>query len=83
MKVVTLRKLPPRVARAIQDRARREKSSYSKAVISLLEDLTGDTKPGRVYTDLDAFAGSWTRAEAGAFDRDLKKQRRIDKELWE
>ena len=85
MKVVTLRKLPPQVARAIQERARKEKSSYSKAVISLLQDVTGascDTKR-RIYTDLDAFAGSWSQAETAAFNRDLKKQRKIDKELWE
>ena len=86
MKVVTLRKLPDHIARAIQERARAEKSSFSKAVIAMLGDATGEggnPKDKRVYTDLDALAGSWSRAEGAAFNRELKKQRRIDKEIWE
>jgi hypothetical protein len=85
MKVVTLRKLPAPIARAIQQRARTQKTSFSKAVISLLEDATGENRNRNdtVYTDLDALAGSWSRAESAAFDRELKKQRRIDKEIWE
>lgn len=85
VKVVTLRKLPPQIARAIQERARAEKSSFCKAVVSLLEEATGANRNRtgqRIYTDLDVLAGSWSRAETAAFDRDLKKQRRIDDEIW-
>jgi len=85
VKAVTLRKLPPQIARAIQERARAQKTSFNKAVISLLEEATGaNNHPNskHAYTDLDSLAGSWTRAEAAAFDRELRKQRRIEEELW-
>jgi hypothetical protein len=85
VKAVTLRKVPPQVARAIQERARAQKISFNKAVISLLEEATGlRSRPNtkRRYTDLDELIGSWTPAEAEAFDRVLAEQRRIDEEIW-
>jgi hypothetical protein len=85
VKAVTLRKVPPQIARAIQERARAQKTSFNKAVISLLEEATGANKTSnakREYTDLDSLAGSWTPAEAAAFDRELREQRRIDEEIW-
>jgi hypothetical protein len=85
VKAVTLRKLPPQVARAIQERSRTRKTSFNKAVISLLEEATGANKLPNAkheHTDLDALAGSWTPAEAAAFDRELLEQRKIDEEIW-
>ena len=85
MNAVTLRKLPPQIARAIQERARARKTSFNKAVISLLEEATGANNiPSvkREYTDLDALAGTWTPTEAAVFDREVKQQRRIDEEIW-
>jgi hypothetical protein len=80
-----LRKLPPHIARAIQERARAQKTSFNKAVISLLEEATGANKLPNAkheYTDLDSLAGSWTPAEAASFDRELKEQRGFDQEIW-
>lgn len=86
MKVVTLRKLPPEVVRAVQRRARERGTSISKAVVSLLEEATG-VRPRRgaatLHHDLDALAGSWTEEEARAFERTLREQRRVDPELWQ
>jgi len=36
----------------------------------------------RLYNDLDALAGSWSKREAAAFDRALAEQRAIDRDLW-
>jgi hypothetical protein len=82
MKAVTLRKLPPEVARAIRHRAGLDRSSLNKAAISLLAERAGVTKPRALHHDLDSLAGTWTKQEAGAFDRTLKKQRTIDPTLW-
>jgi hypothetical protein len=86
VKVVTLRKLPPEVGRAIQRRARERGTSISKAVISLLEEAAGIRRKGQgatLYHDLDALAGSWTKEEAATFEAYLRKQRRVDRELWQ
>ncbi len=82
MKAVTLRKLPPEVARAIRHRAAADRSSINKAAISLLAERAGATKPRALHHDLDGLAGSWSKREATAFEKTLKKQRTIDATLW-
>ena len=41
MKAITLRNLPPDVARTVQQRAKQKKTSVNKAVIELLEESVG------------------------------------------
>ena len=84
MGAITLRNLPPQVARAIREKARKERLSMNKAVIRLLEEATGATREARkvVHHDLDGFFGTWTREEADAFDQALREQRQIEPEMW-
>lgn len=85
MKALTLRDLPPHVARMIERRAREQGVSLTRAVIQLLEERIGEQRARRraqVHHDLDSLAGSWTEEEAAAFDEALAKQRPIDPELW-
>ena len=42
MKAITLRNLPPTVARIVQQRAKQKNTSVNKAVIELLEESAGD-----------------------------------------
>lgn len=80
MKAITLRNIPPRVAQAIRKKAASEKTSLNKAVIGLLEVSTGHKHEKK--RDLSRWAGSWTKEEADAFDRNLAEQRKIDWEMW-
>lgn len=83
MKALTLRKLRPELARAIERKAHESGSSLSGAVVTLLEEATGLLKRRKtVHHDFDRFAGSWTAEQAREFDRALAGQRAIDKELW-
>jgi plasmid stability protein len=85
MKAITVRNLPPAIARTVRERASREGTSTNKAVISLLEEATGRKRPraaAPVHHDLDTLAGAWSRKESVAFERALRKQRTIDPELW-
>jgi hypothetical protein len=88
MKVVTLRKIPPELARRIRRRAEEEGTSASRTVIKLLEEGTGIRPQGTIkkglslHHDLDALAGAWTASEAEAFDRALSGQRQIEPDLW-
>jgi hypothetical protein len=86
VKQVTLRNLPPELARAIRRKADEKHTSVNKVVISLLEESAGmrgkkTDKP--LYHDLDTLAGSWTEEEASAFEKALARQRAIDPELWQ
>jgi len=83
MNAITVRNLPPAVAKAVKEKARKEKLSLNKAIVKLLEEATG-TAPRRraVHHDLDRFFGTWTREQADAFDEALQEQRQIDPEMW-
>ncbi|MBI4603082.1 MAG: hypothetical protein HY721_14080 [Planctomycetes bacterium] len=86
MKTITLRNLPREIVRAVEQKARRERISLTKAVVRLLEEAAGlrkERKPEEVlHHDLDWLAGSWTKEEAQAFEGALQEQRKIDPELW-
>lgn len=84
MKVITLRNLPPELARVILRRARERRTSVTRAAISLLQDAagTGERRPGALYHELDALAGSWAKEEAEAFEAALREQRGIDPSMW-
>ena len=85
MKAITLRNLPPEVARTVQQRAKQKKTSVNKAVIELLEESAGGkakkNAPVR-YHDLDHLVGTWTKEEADAFDKIVRSFRTIDPDLW-
>ena len=83
MKAITLRNLPAELDKALRKRARGNGVSVNKTVIGLLEEhLTlGKMKRAKRHHDLDDLYGSWTHADAAAFDRALAKQRTIDQDL--
>ncbi len=85
MKLVTIRNLPPHLARLIRRKAEADGASINKTVLSLLEECSGASKkkPRKpLHHDLDSLAGSWSAREASAFDKALAEQRQIDTELW-
>jgi plasmid stability protein len=84
MKAITLRNLPPDVARTVQRRAKQKKTSVNKAVIELLEESVGAKTKKKTpvrYHDLDLLVGTWTKEEADAFDKLIAEQRAIDPRL--
>lgn len=85
MKTITLRNLPPDVARTVQQRAKQKKTSVNKAVIELLEESAGGKAKKKApirYQDLDHLVGTWTKEEADAFDKIVRSFRTIDPDLW-
>jgi hypothetical protein len=84
MKAITLRNIPPDVARAVERRASREGESLNKAVLELVAEGAGLKKRTRKvrHTDLDSLFGTWSKKQADAFDRQLRGLRTIDAEVW-
>ena len=85
MRAITLRNLPPELARRIEREATASGLSLNRTVIRLLEKGAGiqtGKQEATVHRDLDHLAGSWTEEQAAEFDRALTEQRRIDPELW-
>ncbi|MBI4198930.1 MAG: hypothetical protein HY535_00445 [Chloroflexi bacterium] len=85
MAAITVRNLPPELARVIRQKAKREKVSLNRAVIDLLERATGlgrRAKPEVLHHDLDDLAGSWSQEEYEEFTEALLEQRQIEPEMW-
>ncbi len=86
MKPITLRNLPPELAKAVRKEAKRQRTSINRAVISLLQRKTEPRKKrpreAQEDDDLDSLAGSWSKNEAAAFETALAAQRTLDPELW-
>ena len=83
MKALTIRDVPKEIEKKVKQLAVQKNISLNKAVISLLEE-TAETKKRKrtLYHDLDHLAGSWNNREASLFEKTLKQQRSIDKEIW-
>ena len=82
---ITVRNLPPEVARAIRRKAKLERLSLNRAVVELLEvatGLSGRAREEAVHHDLDGLSGTWSEAEADEFDAALREQRVVDPESW-
>ena len=83
-KALTVRGVPPDVARVIRRKADETGESVNRVVLGLLEEGAGVGKKRKavLHHDLDRLIGVWTRGETKAFDRALEEQRKIDPELW-
>ena len=84
MKAITVRNLPPAVAKAVWEKARKERLSFNKAIVKLLEVATGvaEREEPVVYHDLDHLAGTWSEAEYEEFMEAARQHRTIDPEMW-
>ena len=72
MKQMTIRVEDPAVERGIETLCRRRDWSANRAAVYLLRKglgLNHGEALERIGSDLDAFIGSWTQAEAEAFDQ--------------
>jgi hypothetical protein len=81
---ISLRKLPPEVEKAILETSHREGISLNKATLRLLQaSLHKPVREPAVNRDFDEFFGTWSPAEADAFDAALTEMRRVDPADWE
>lgn len=77
---LSLRGLDANVLVSIKTDARRRKISVNRAIIDILSRHFSPVD--KTYDDLDALAGSWTRAEAAEFEKAIAPFGEVDKELW-
>ena len=82
VKAITVRNLPLPVAKAIRDKARKERRSLNQTVVALPEEATSpkakrDAVKTIVHHDLDHLFGAWSREEADEFDAFLEQSRAV------
>ena len=77
---LTIRKVPGRVKRLLQELAKREEKSLNQVSLEVLERGLGLGSEEIVYHDLDDLAGTWVHDPE--FDKAIEEQRRVEPELW-
>jgi len=84
MHQLMLRKIPERVEKGLRQRAKASGLSVNKAVIQLLSDSLGVSRPavfGR-KRDLSALSGTWSKKDVAVFKKATAQLEKIDPELW-
>jgi hypothetical protein len=80
---LSLRGCDEDLVRALKELSARDGLSVNRLILKILKDaLLGAGKKPLRYDDLDSLAGTWTAAEADAFDNDTSSFGQIDNELW-
>jgi len=81
---LTLRGIDDELASRLERIAQQGRESMNGAILNLLRDKLGLSKPRfrEEYHDLDDLAGTWTQEEAREFDAVVSEFSRIDGELW-
>lgn len=84
MKTLTVRGIDSEVQKELENLARREGISVNSAVVKSLRAALGLDKKRRTrqYHDLDHLAGTWTAADAEAFDKSTAAFEQIDEAIW-
>lgn len=86
MASMSIRGLDDQALIHLKQRAEREGSSLNSLVLRLLRQDAGATSstggPLQKYDDLDALAGTWTQADAKAFEHQTAAFAAIDPALW-
>jgi plasmid stability protein len=80
---LTIRNLPPEVARALEKERKRRGTSLNATVNDLLRRALGiAVEQERVDNGLRAHAGGWTDEDLEEFERATEMFEQIDPELW-
>jgi plasmid stability protein len=85
MATMSIRGLDEKTLGSLKRRAEREGSSVNSLVVRLLQQENGtQKKPAALqeFDDLDTLAGTWTRRQARAFERDTAAFSEVDPALW-
>lgn len=78
----TVRSVPAHVDKALRRKADRERKSLNEVLRNALIREAGSAGlPERVYSDLDALAGSWV--DVPGFDEAIRAQDQVDESLWQ
>jgi hypothetical protein len=85
MATMSIRGVNEKVLSTLKQRAERAGESLNGLVVRLLEEDAGGPgklRPAKKFDDLDALAGTWTKQQAQAFDRDTRAFGEVDPALW-
>jgi hypothetical protein len=82
MRHLTIRNVPPDLARRLDEERRRGGRSLNQTVLDLLARALGLTASARRSNGLAQLAGAWSDSDHAEFDRAIAEMEQVDDELW-
>ncbi len=82
MKYLTIRNLPPAVAKALEREKRGGGQSLNQTVIRLLARALGLDPDKKRSNGLGELAGGWTERDLREFEAAIAPMEEIDPEMW-
>ena len=82
MKTMTIRRVSPRLAKALEHEKRRRGASLNTIVLDVLEEGLGVKDRGRRRNGLARLAGTWSQGEFERFETAVAVTEVVDPELW-
>jgi hypothetical protein len=82
MKALTIRKVDPALARALERERTRRGTSLNETVLDVLRHSLGVAPGARRSNGLRELAGTWSAKDKAAFDEATSVFEQIDAELW-
>lgn len=79
---LTVRNVPPELARALQEEKQRRGESLNQVVLDLLSQGLGVGAGRRRSNGLAELAGTWTQEELEEFEAAIAVTEQVDEELW-
>ena len=82
VKHLTVRNLPPPIAKALEKERRRRGKSLNRTVIDLLGQGLDVAPPQGRKNGLRRLAGTWSEADLRRFTKAIESTEAIDEDLW-
>lgn len=82
MASMSIRGLDDQALSRLKSQAEQEGSSLNSLVLRLLQGTDRQHSALRKFDDLDALAGTWSKQEAQAFERNTAAFSEVDATLW-
>ncbi len=82
MASMSIRGLDDQALSRLKSQAEQEGSSLNSLVLRLLQGTDRQPSALRKFDDLDALAGTWSKQEAQAFERNTAAFSEVDATLW-
>ncbi len=82
MNFLTIRKVPPDLARALEEEKRRRGVSLNRVVLELLRQALGLGFQEPARNGLEKLAGDWSQEELEDFETATAVFEKVDEEQW-
>lgn len=82
MKQITVRGVPPELAKALSKEKQRRGVSLNQTILDLLKQSLGISREVSFDNGLSKLAGTWSQSDLKSFQKNTAIFEKIDEDLW-